>query len=219
MSDAVERAKALLSFFQQSSCPTCNGDCAGANPPVSYCPMQETTAVLALLATSAHPPEAAGVTGAGDVDAMARELLAAAAQSETGTHYDSCLADIIAADDAACVTVDTALAAIKSALARQQHAPRIGREPTAEMTTAGFDAIRMEEKWPTLINNIWRAMWDAAEPQGADDVWDAALVEAKMGALEVYECPICGDKPLTIPCPECGYTGEKGPRSSGSGRE
>ena len=29
-----------LEYFQQNGCPVCSGDCASANPPVLFCPMQ-----------------------------------------------------------------------------------------------------------------------------------------------------------------------------------
>jgi hypothetical protein len=38
---------ALKMFYPNSGCPVCGGDCAGANPPVLYCPMRIAGAALA----------------------------------------------------------------------------------------------------------------------------------------------------------------------------
>ena len=43
----LERARKLLQAFRQGVCPTCLADCAGANPPVTYCPMHELNNFLA----------------------------------------------------------------------------------------------------------------------------------------------------------------------------
>ena len=36
----IEGAKAMLALMMGSGCPVCNGDCAGAKPPVVCCPMK-----------------------------------------------------------------------------------------------------------------------------------------------------------------------------------
>jgi len=41
----AEMARALESW-RNSGCYVCNGDCAGANPPVLFCPMQNTERLL-----------------------------------------------------------------------------------------------------------------------------------------------------------------------------
>ena len=49
----VERLRADLArlveaarFYQQTDCPVCAADCAGANPPVGYCPTQALRAAI-----------------------------------------------------------------------------------------------------------------------------------------------------------------------------
>lgn len=42
---AKEAAK-LLTYMRDSGCPACSGDCAGANPPVMFCPMQAISQFL-----------------------------------------------------------------------------------------------------------------------------------------------------------------------------
>ena len=42
----VERLREVLRRWENHGCPDCRGDCAAANPPVSFCIMQETRAAL-----------------------------------------------------------------------------------------------------------------------------------------------------------------------------
>lgn len=42
----AETLAGALERMQWYGCPVCNGDCAGANPPVLSCPMQQCTQAL-----------------------------------------------------------------------------------------------------------------------------------------------------------------------------
>lgn len=42
--DAADRIRAIREEIEARICPVCDGDCAGANPPVTDCPMWETAA-------------------------------------------------------------------------------------------------------------------------------------------------------------------------------
>jgi hypothetical protein len=50
----IAEMRRLISAWQFSSCPDCSGDCASANPPVAYCVMRETSAILARLDAEAQ---------------------------------------------------------------------------------------------------------------------------------------------------------------------
>ena len=39
----VEGLTISAAKLRVAGCPVCGGDCAGANPPVVYCPMREAT--------------------------------------------------------------------------------------------------------------------------------------------------------------------------------
>lgn len=54
-------------------------------------------------------------------------------------------------------TIDKARAAIEAM-----------REPTLDMISQGFEAIRMEEKWPTMLDRVWRPMVTAASGSLSD---------------------------------------------------
>ena len=45
----LEEAKKLLAMMRGYDCPVCFADCAGANPPVSFCPERDVRAFLAKL--------------------------------------------------------------------------------------------------------------------------------------------------------------------------
>jgi len=47
LSARLAEATEIISYFESRSCPNCNGDCASANPPVTYCPMRAAVAFLA----------------------------------------------------------------------------------------------------------------------------------------------------------------------------
>lgn len=44
--DEIARLRAALSLFSKGDCPFCHADCAGANPPVTVCPMKEANDAL-----------------------------------------------------------------------------------------------------------------------------------------------------------------------------
>lgn len=39
--DCIARPLISELLFEKGLCPICHGDCAGANPPMAYCPMKD----------------------------------------------------------------------------------------------------------------------------------------------------------------------------------